>query len=192
VDRWEVAPGLWHWAAPHPDWEPGAEPDSVEDWPELVGCALAELGDGVVIVDPLVTGGDGWAWLDERVAGRAVHVLTTNPAHGRSRPEVLDRYDGDEDAPPGVRLIGAGVETMVWLEPYRTLVTGDRIIGGREAGTLRRCPPSWTEIPDAELRSLLQPLLELDVERVLVSHGESLFDGAGPALAAAIEAPALS
>src|SRR2546421_46812 len=172
MDHWEVAPGLWHWAAPHPDWEPGAEPDSVGDWPQDVGSAIAEIGDGVVIVDPLVTP-DGWAWLDDRVAGRPVHVLTTNPAHSRSRAEVLARYDGDEDAPPGVRLIPVGIETLVWLEPHRTLVTGDRIIGDGHDG-LRRCPQSWSELPDAELRAALLPLLELPVERVLVSHGESL------------------
>src|SRR4051812_22496203 len=120
MDTWEVAPGLWHWAAPHPEWEPGAEPESVGDWPELVGCALAEVGDEVVVIDPLITGDDGWEWLDERVAARAVHVLLTNPAHERSRAEVLARYGGDENAPPGVRQIPVGVETMIWLEPYRT------------------------------------------------------------------------
>jgi hypothetical protein len=188
MDSWEVTPGLWHWAAPHPDWEPGAEPESVGDWPELVGSALAELGEDLVIVDPLVTD-DGWDWLDERVGGRSVHVITTNPAHSRSRAEVLLRYGGDEAVPSGVHLLRAGVETIVYLEPYRTLIAGDRIIGDGRGG-LRRCPQSWSEVPDAELREAMQPLLGLGVERVLVSHGESLFDGAGPALAAAIEAPA--
>jgi hypothetical protein len=189
MQTWEVAPGLWHWAAPHPAWEPGAEPESVGDWPELVGSALAELGEGVVMVDPLVTD-DGWDWLDERVAGRPVHVLTTNPAHGRSRDAVLARYGGDEVTPPGVRLLPVGVETLVYLEPYRALVTGDRIIGDGRGG-VRRCPQSWSELPDVELRDALAPLLGWDVERVLVSHGESLFGGAGPALAAAVDAPAV-
>jgi hypothetical protein len=151
-----------------------------------VGSAIAEIGGEVVIVDPLVPG-DGWAWLDERVGGRPVHVLTTNPAHGRSRAEVLARYGGDEAVPAGARTIAVGEETLVWLEPYRALVTGDRVIGDGRGG-LRRCPPSWSELPDAELREALRPLLGLPVERVLVSHGESLFSGAGPALAAAIEA----
>lgn len=189
MEHWEVVPGLWHWAAPHPAWEPGAEPESVGDWPELVGSHLAEVGGELVIVDPLVTDEAGWAWLDERVAGRPVHVLTTNPAHGRSRAEVLARYGGDEVAPAGVRLIGVGEETLVHLEPYATLITGDRIIGDARGG-LRRCPPSWSELPDAELRERLLGVLELPVERVLVSHGESLFSEAGPALRAAIEAPA--
>ena len=189
MERWEVAPGLWHWAERHPDWEPGAEPESVGDWPEEVGSVVAEIGGEPVIVDPLVRDDEGWAWLDERVAGRPVHVLTTNPAHERSRPDVLARYGGDEQAPPGVRLIPVGEETLVWLEPYRALVTGDRIIGDGRDG-LRRCPQSWSELPDAELRARLLPLLELPVQRVLVSHGESLFSEAGPALRAAIEAPA--
>src|SRR4051794_245012 len=189
MESWEVVPGLWHWAAPHPEWEPGAEPESVGDWPQDVGCVIAEVGGEPVVVDPLVTDEQGWAWLDERVSGRPVHLLTTNPAHERSRAEVLARYGGDEDAPAGVRLFRAGVETLVYLEPYRALVTGDRIIGDGRDG-LRRCPQSWSETPDAELRQALLPLLDLDIERVLVSHGESLFEGAGPALAAAIHAPA--
>jgi hypothetical protein len=187
VDHWEVVPGLWHWAAPHPEWEPGAEPESIGDWPELVGSHLAELGDEVVIVDPLVTD-DGWEWLDERVAGRPVHVLTTNPDHSRSRAEVLARYGGDEAVPTGVRLIPVGAETLFYLEPYATLIAGDRIIGDGKGG-LRRCPQSWTVLTPAELRAGLLPILELPVERVLVSHGESLFRAAGPALRAAIEAP---
>jgi hypothetical protein len=192
MEVWEVAHGLWHWAAPHPEWQPGGEPDSPLDWPEEVGSALAEIGETPVIIDPMVDD-DGWEWLDARVAGRSVHVLTTIGFHGRSRGEVLGRYGGDEVAPPGVvGLALPDTETVFWLEPHATLVVGDSIIGAPDGG-LRRCPPSWldTRASDAEQRAALQPLLELPVERVLVSHGESLFSGAGPALRAAIEAPAL-
>jgi hypothetical protein len=84
-----------------------------------------------------------------------------------------------------VQLIPVGVETLVFLEPYGTLITGDRIIGDGQRG-LRRCPQPWSELPDAELRSRLLPVLSLPVSRVLVSHGESLFSDAGPALRAAV------
>jgi hypothetical protein len=190
LQAWNVVHGLWHWAAPHPAWQPGGEPDSPLDWPEEVGSALAEIGETPVIVDPLVDA-DGWDWLDARVGGRSVHVLTTIGFHGRSRSEVLARYGGDEVAPPGV--VGFALpdtETVFWLEPYAALVVGDSIIGTTDGG-LRRCPPSWLgeRASDADQRTALQPLLELPVERVLVSHGESLFSGAGPALRAAIAAP---
>lgn len=190
MDHWEVTPGLWHWAAPHPAWTPGAEPDSVADWPQLAGSVIAEIGGEPVIVDPMLEA-DGWAWLDARVAGRSVHVLTTIEFHGRSSAEVLERYGGDEVVPAGVRAIALpDGETVFFLEAYRALVVGDSIIGAEDGG-LRRCPPSWLDgrASDAAQREALQPLLELGAERVLVSHGESLFEAAGPALAAAISAP---
>jgi hypothetical protein len=193
MESCEVAPGLWHWAAPHPAWRPGGAPGSPLDWPELVGSAIAELGGELVIVDPMLAD-DGWDWLDERVAGRPVHVLTTIRFHGRSRAEVLARYGGDEVAPAGVRSFSLpDEETVFFLPEHRALVVGDSLVGEGAAGAdrLRRCPASWVEgrAIDAAQREAMQPLLELDVDRVLLSHGESLFSGAAPALAAAIQAP---
>jgi hypothetical protein len=191
VDTWEVAPGLWHWAAPHPAWVPDQPVDSVGDWPELVGSMLAEVGGEPVIVDPLLSE-DGWAWLDERVAGRFVHVLTTIRWHGRSCAAVLARYGGDEVVPPGVQAFPLpDEETVFFFAEHQTLVVGDSVIGDGADG-LRRCPVSWLDerATDAQQREALEPLLDLPVERVLVSHGESLFSGAGPALEAAIRAPA--
>ena len=56
---------------------------------------------------------------------------------------------------------------------------------GAAGGGLRLCPESW--LPEgkghAELRAALRPLLDLPVERVLVSHGEPVLTGAGRALA---------
>jgi glyoxylase-like metal-dependent hydrolase (beta-lactamase superfamily II) len=50
------------------------------------------------------------------------------------------------------------------------------------------CPKSW--LPEgkghAELVESLRPLLELPVERVLVSHGEPVLEDGGAALAAAL------
>jgi hypothetical protein len=171
-------------------WTPGAEPGSPADWPQLVGSVIAEVGGEPVIVYPMLEA-DGWAWLDERVAGRPVHVLTTIAFHGRSRAEVLERYDGDETVPAGVRAIPLpDGEVLYFFEAYGALVVGDSIIGAEDGG-LRRCPTSWLggRATDAAQREAMLPLLELGAERVLVSHGESLFGGAGPALAAAVTAP---
>ena len=63
---------------------------------------------------------------------------------------------------------------MFWLPDIRTLVPGDRILGA-PGGGLRLCPESWlywVRVDRDGLRSLLEPLLELPIERVVVSHGE--------------------
>jgi len=188
----EIVPGLRYWTAPHPSWEPGAEPESEGDWPEQVGCVLFEAPDAVVFIDPLVPD-SLWPDLDERVAGRRVVVLTTIRWHGRSRDAVLERYGGTEGPmPAGVEPIpveGFG-ETLYWLPEPRALVAGDHLIGDGEGGA-RMCPSRWLdEMPETggleDLRAALSPLLELPVEHLLLSHWEPVIGGGRDALAAAL------
>ena len=49
----ELRPGVWHWQSPHPDW------DEEQWWPELVSSYAIELGDGLVLFDPLSVPGVG-------------------------------------------------------------------------------------------------------------------------------------
>ena len=79
---------------------------------------------------------------------------------------------------------------MFWLPEQRALVAGDRVLGGGD-GSLRLCPESWLGyLPSGltldELRLLLRPLLDLPIERVLVSHGEPVLADGREALAEAI------
>lgn len=195
----EVCSGLWRWSAPHPEWQPDAPPDSSADWPREVGCVLYEASEAAVFIDPLVPADDGetfWGWADQRIAHRAVIVLTTIGFHRRSRDQFVKRYGASTSRarphlPKGVQslpLRGAG-ETIFWLTEPRALVFGDRIIGEGD-GVLRLCPESWLRylpghVTVDELRELLLALLELPIERVLVSHGEPvLSDGHGALLRA--------
>ena len=191
----ELAPGLHRWTARHPAWEPGGEPGSPADWPPDVGCVAYEAPDALVLIDPLVA---DWAPLDALVErhGKPVVVLTTMRFHGRSRDEVAERYGAElrthTAAPPaGVRRIPIGGmdESMVHLEAPRALVPGDRLLGGD--GGLRPCPATWLRYlpgpPDAAaLRAALAPLLALDVELVLTSHGEPVLRDGAAALRAAL------
>jgi hypothetical protein len=186
-----IAEGLWRWTARHPEWETDAEPGSPADWPPDVGCVAYETAAAVALIDPLVV--DGWEPLDELVAGRPVAVLTTIDWHRRSSDEAIARYSGSTAAPEGVEAIelAEAGETIFWLPSPRTLVPGDRIIG-TEGGGVRLCPESWLRylpsgIGIAELREQLRPLLDLPVERVLVSHGEPVLEHARDALAAALD-----
>jgi hypothetical protein len=194
----ELASGLWRWGAPHPDWKPNAVAGSSADWPQEVGCALVETDRAAVFIDAIATDNEAfWSWADRRCAGRRVLALTTTAFHRRSRDELVDRYGAatsraKRSLPRGIDAIPirrAG-ETAFWLAEHRTLVVGDRIIGG-EHGGLRLCPDSWLEylpskIAAADLRELLRPLLELPIERVLVSHGAPVLANGHRALVRAL------
>lgn len=109
----QLAPGLWRWSVPHPDWKPSD--DRPDGWPQLVGCVYYEASDATVLIDPQAPP-DGsqdaarfWQALDRDVARRAlpVAVLLTVGWHDRSAQGVYDRYQGSV----GVR---------VWAHPGAT------------------------------------------------------------------------
>jgi hypothetical protein len=197
----EIAPGLWRWTAAHPAWRPGAEAESAADWPREVGSVVCHVPGGTVLIDPLVPEGDGELLdaLDDRVrAGPGpVVVLTTIGFHRRSRDALAERYGAGTSRakralPAGVESFpvrGAG-ETMFWIPSHRALVPGDRILGA-PGGGLRLCPASWlgylpSGITLAGLAEALRPLLELPVERILVSHGEPVLRDGRAALGEAL------
>jgi hypothetical protein len=198
VEPAEIASGLFRWTALHPDWKPDAEPGSGDDWEQRVGCVLFDAPDTLVLIDPLVPSGDSeqfLSWLDERVAGRPVSVLTTIHWHARDRETLAKRYAANTTrawnvVPRGVqpKPIRGGGETMYWLASVATLVPGDRLLGD-SAGGLRVCTESWLvrvhSTPPA-LARLMEPLLELPIERVLVSHGEPVLVDGRAALARAL------
>ncbi|HXD56211.1 MAG TPA: hypothetical protein VN618_15755 [Solirubrobacteraceae bacterium] len=196
----QLAPGLYRWTAPHPEWDPAAPPGSSGDWPRDVGCTLYDAPAAAVLIDPLLpTEGreELLAWLDEHLAGRPVSILTTIQWHRRDRELLAARYAGRGErawnaVPAGVEprpLRGAG-ETVYWLPGARTLVFGDRLIGASDgSGRAALCPESWlsrVRVDRAGLAHQMRPLIELDVERLLVSHGEPVLHDGRAELARAI------
>jgi glyoxylase-like metal-dependent hydrolase (beta-lactamase superfamily II) len=204
MDATELAPRLWRWTAHH------------DEWGHEVGSVSYEADDAVVLFNPLVPRDAAerfWRALDRDVARtRApVHVLVTVFWHARSAREVVARYDarlwanqrarapiarrageptdlfrpGDE-LPGGVQEFDAGRrgEVVFFVPEQRPLIVGDVLLGS----PLRLCPPSW--LPKAQtpagLAQTLRPVLELPVERVLVSHGEPVLADAHAQLGAAL------
>jgi hypothetical protein len=203
VDVDEIAPGLHRWTARHPEWRPGAQPGSPGDWPPEVGSVAYLAGNALAVVDPQLPKERErfWGWLDGLAAKREgrVAVLTTIKWHRRDRDQLVKRYGASTSRakaslPAGVEAIpirGAG-ETMLWIEEHGALVPGDRLLGNAHGG-LRLCPASWlrylpTPLSLDDLRLLLQPLLELPIERVLVSHGEPVLEHGQLALQRALAA----
>jgi hypothetical protein len=107
----ELRAGVWHWQSPHPDW------DEEEEWPELVSSYGIELGDDVVLFDPLSVPDD--------LGVRATAVVLTAPYHERDArrlglPVHTPPADTWEDwvekfgvDPDGVR--GMESEDLAWL-----------------------------------------------------------------------------
>ena len=65
----ELRSGVWHWQSPHPDW------DEDQWWPALVSSYAIELGDDLVLVDPLS--------VPDGLRERATAVVLTAPYHER-------------------------------------------------------------------------------------------------------------
>ena len=160
-----------------------------------------------------------WRALERDVARVAapVHAVVTIFWHARSAGEIARRLSARVWAPararrpverragvavetfrPGERLPGGieaystsrSTEVVLWIPEHRALVPGDVILGTQEGG-LRLGPESWLPAGGghAALRASLAPLLALPVERVLVSHGEPVLEGAGEALRLALGRP---
>jgi glyoxylase-like metal-dependent hydrolase (beta-lactamase superfamily II) len=173
------------------------------------------LVDPLVPADP-VEAERFWRALDrdlERVGG-SPSVLLTVYWHARSAREVAARYPGtrvhasdaarDEMAKrtdvtdwlaPGDALPGGITahptpyrgEVVYWLPTHAALVPGDVLLGDR-AGGIRVVPESWLGegVTREQVREALLPLLDLRVERVLVSHGAPVLSGGREALARAL------
>jgi hypothetical protein len=187
VEVRDVAPGLWLWRQPHPDWREGF------DWgPEVSSCFVESRGEAVLL-DPLAPpprAQDFWARLD---AVKPTAAVVLKPDHVRDI-DLFVRWYGVQaygphlffggDAPktqlkfvqPGAELPGGlralydgrgRLETPVYLPEQRALVFADGLTA--PDGVLRVWGTPWHE---QRVLPALRALLELPFELVLVSHGE--------------------
>jgi glyoxylase-like metal-dependent hydrolase (beta-lactamase superfamily II) len=204
----QIADELWRFTARHPEWHPKGFGD------EVAGFALRDE-DGLALVDPLVQDAADLAELDALVA-RAVTIFITIPYHVRSAAELAGRWSRVEvlghpavarRLPPGApfRAIAAGerlphdVEAFAIGSPrrqelplhfprVRAIAFGDAVVGAE--GGLR----VWGQGKRSErwyrdrFRPTLEPLAELEPERVLVTHGPPVLHGGAGALRAALDA----
>jgi glyoxylase-like metal-dependent hydrolase (beta-lactamase superfamily II) len=193
VEVRDVAPGLWLWRLEHPAWWPGL------GWEQLVASTCVESGGEVTLLDPIAPPDDaGEVW--QRLGAPPPTVIAVlKPDHVRDVDLFVRRYGARafgprlfwrDDIPdtelepiePGDVLPGGLVavydgrgrnETPLWLPEQQTLVFADALTA--PGGELRVWATPW----HAE-RTLpaLRALLDLPVERVLVSHGEPVHDRA--------------
>jgi glyoxylase-like metal-dependent hydrolase (beta-lactamase superfamily II) len=77
----ELRPGLWHWQAPHPDWEP------TEPWDKNVSTYAIDDGEQLLLFDPLGVPSE----LEDLAAGREAAIVLTAPWHERDAQKLAER-----------------------------------------------------------------------------------------------------
>jgi hypothetical protein len=148
-----------------------------------------------------------WHTRDTAAVVKRYSARVWAPRRGRAAIErragtVTDPFGTDDPLPGGLGALrtARAAEVVYWLPAHRALVPGDVLLGdgAKGGGTrstggrgLRMCPDSWLpqKTSQAALAESLRPLLDLPVERVLVSHGDPVLAGGRDALARALDAP---
>jgi hypothetical protein len=191
----EIAPGLHRWTAWYDHWE------------EAVGALAVETADGLVFIDPIDPPSE---------LGKPDHVLVTVYWHCRATGElgaevwastrsaqplrnrgvdVAHPFRGGDDLPGEIVAFQTArtSEVVYWLPEQRAVVAGDVLLGAGAKprpteDPLRLCPERWLgKKTHEDLRETLRPLLDLPIERILVSHGAPVADGGKQALAAVLD-----
>lgn len=183
----EVATGVWHWEAPHPEWD-----DSV--WPQVVSSYAIDDGERLLLFDPIATP-------DELLTGgRELVVVLTSPWHERDTRALVEQHDppvfvtdpgegspdvewllSGEAGDPHLYSPGGGLpagleafpgrepnDVVLWVPSRRAVVAGDTLVDFGE-GLMIHEP--WLSTPREQVVEQLRPLLDLPVEHVLATHG---------------------
>jgi hypothetical protein len=196
----ELRQGLWHWRAPHPEW------NEEQWWPEQVSSCAVELGDGLLLFDPLST--------PDELRGRATAVVLTAPYHERDARslglpvyappadtwqdwvekfgvdpervrgmesedlawlragEAEGHFHGPGEWPFGIHAYAGREDNdlVLWLPWVKALVTGDSLSDFGEGLDIQL--GGRTHVTRDDVAARLRPLLDLPIELVLPAHGE--------------------
>lgn len=204
MDVQEVAPHLWHWTAPHPEWKPEYE-EGGEGWGETVSSYALVSDDALVLIDPQLPTDDAdrerfWEALDRDVdAHGPPGIVLTVFWHARSADEIAGRYPGStiwapadtpeghvksthtftagDELPAGIRAraVSRLGELVLYIPSHKAVVFGDVILDG-----VRLLPDGWlrNDVTKQDVADALRPLLYEQIELILLTHGGPVTDGA--------------
>jgi hypothetical protein len=208
--------GLWRWSARHPEWHPGEfgaevasfaaqagddtllidpllppEPDEVLR--TIDGALGARLA--ILITIPYHVRSAEQLW--RRYRGDAETTIHGHPAAAKR----LDDRSAFREIEPGATLPGGATahaigkprryETPLHLPSHHALVFGDAVaeVDGRlVVWTSTKVDAKVERFHRERFNPTLEPLLELDFDTVLVTHGEPLLSGGKRALHRALDA----
>jgi glyoxylase-like metal-dependent hydrolase (beta-lactamase superfamily II) len=155
----EVRTGVWHWQAPHPDWQPEAP------WDERVSSYAIEDGDRLLLFDPIAPPSE----IVELAHEHQTAIVLTAPWHERETKSLVEwlglpvftpRPDSAQDLMDMYGITaeqaGDGSPDLAWLfnegkGEARPYVAGDRLPVGVQAfpGHKRNDLVLWVESHNA-------------------------------------------
>ena len=208
--------GLWRWTARHPEWHPGEFGAEVAGFaaqangdlllldpllppePEAVLNLLDELAGAqvaILITVPYHVRSAEELWRRYRDAAD-----TTIWGHPAAAKRLGDRsgfrvIDPTTPLPSGVSAYWIGKprrhEMPLYVPSQRALVFGDAVVeveGDLRVWASERVDERQARFYRERFNPTLEPLLELDLERVLVTHGRPVLSGGRAKLEAALKA----
>lgn len=210
-----IAAGLWHWADRHPEWHPGRFGAKVGSYALEAGGDLLLLDpllpqtdsrSVLDVLDALAQERDvhvlitiGYHVRSAEELCRRYGARVYGPRTCGSRLEdasLLTELEPGAAGPAGVTALPIGrprrSERPLWLPSHAALAFGDAMVTTPD-GDLR----VWMQdrVDDKRMRwyrerfvPTLDALLDLPVERVLVTHGEPVLDDGAAALRGALAA----
>ncbi|HEX5894902.1 MAG TPA: hypothetical protein VFY47_01155 [Thermoleophilaceae bacterium] len=212
----ELTEGLWRWTARHPEWHPGEfgaevasfaaqagddtlliDPLLPPEPDEVLRTIDGALGDRLAILITIPYHVRSAEQLWRRYRGEAETTIHGHPAAAKR----LDDRSAFREIEPGALLPGGVTahaigkprryETPLHLPSHDALVFGDAVaeVDGRlVVWTSKKVDAKVERFHRERFNPTLEPLLELDFDRVLVTHGEPLLSGGKRALRRALDA----
>jgi hypothetical protein len=212
-----IADDLWRWTARHPEWHPGEfgkevasfavrapggetilidpllppQPDAVL---QLLDGLLSDRLDILITIPYHVRSSEE---LRRRYGARATTTIWGHPACAKRLTDDAGfrALAAGDDLPAGIEAHAIGKprrhETPLYLPSHRALVFGDAVaeVDGRlRVWADQRVDAKVTRFYRERFNPTLEPLLDLDLERVLVTHGEPILRDGRAALEAALRA----
>jgi hypothetical protein len=210
-----LAPNLWRWTARHPEWHPGEFGSEVASFalragdeavlidpllppePQPVLDLIAEIAHerlSILVTIPYHVRSSEEIW--RRFGRQADTTIWGHPACARR----LEDTSGFRDLEPGAELPG-GIsahrigkprrhETPLHIPSHRALAFGDAVaaVDGRlVVWATARVDERVERFHRERFNPTLEPLLELDFDRVLVTHGEPVMKEGRGALRKALD-----
>ena len=200
----QLAEGLWRWTARHPEWHPGEfgsevvsfalragdetiliDPLLPPDPGPALGLIERELGDRLAILISVPYHVRSSREIRDRFRGE---VETTIWGHPACRKRLADgagfhAFEPGDALPAGASAHRIGkprrFETPLHLPSHQALVFGDAVAevdGALRVWSERRVDEEVSAFYRERFNPTLKPLLELDFDKVLVTHGEPVLD----------------